>query len=158
MTFPFARILYELVMYSFILVIGALVGMEIPILTTLLSQKEKLKDSIANVMSLDYLGALVGSVAFPLLLLPSLGLLQSSFIIGLINIIVAIVNVFIFRDHLVYYRQLLGICAGIFNRTNGIYALRNDDYALRRKAPIFWSGNLYQTNGLPKNCHYPLGD
>lgn len=112
-TFPFARILYELVMYSFILIIGALVGMEIPILTTLLSQREKLKDSIANVMSLDYLGALVGSVAFPLLLLPSLGLLQSSFIIGLINIIVAIVNVFIFRHHLRYYKALLAICISI---------------------------------------------
>ena len=34
MAFPFARALYELVMYSLILVIGALVGMEIPILTT----------------------------------------------------------------------------------------------------------------------------
>jgi spermidine synthase len=114
MTFPFARVLYELVMYSLILIIGALVGMEIPILATLLARKNQMKESIANVMSLDYLGALIGSVAFPLLLLPSLGLVQSSFAIGLINIFVAIVNVLIFKDHLKNYKVMLRWCLLIF--------------------------------------------
>jgi len=87
--------------------------MEIPILTALLSQKNEVRDSIANVMSLDYLGALIGSVAFPLLLLPSLGLVQSSFAIGLINILVATVNVFIFRKHLKNFQNLLFACITI---------------------------------------------
>jgi len=113
MAFPFARPLYELTMYTLILIIGALVGMEIPILTALLSQKNEVRDSIANVMSLDYLGALIGSVAFPLLLLPSLGLVQSSFAIGLINILVATVNVFIFRKHLKNFQNLLFACITI---------------------------------------------
>lgn len=113
MVFPNARVLYELVMYSLILIIGALVGMEIPILTTLLAERSRVKESIANVMSLDYVGALIGSVSFPLLLLPSLGLVQSSFAIGLINILVAIVNVVVFRDYLRHYKQLLGLCIGI---------------------------------------------
>jgi spermidine synthase len=110
MAFPFARILYELVMYSLILVIGALVGMEIPILTALLARNKKIKDSIADVMSLDYIGALIGSVSFPLLLLPSLGLIQSSFAIGLSNILIAIVNVFVFRSVLTRYRQMMSAC------------------------------------------------
>jgi len=113
MAFPFARGLYELTMYSLILIIGALVGMEIPILTTLLAKKNDLKDSIANVMSLDYLGALIGSVAFPLLLLPSLGLVRSSFAIGLINIFVAISNVVIFRRHLSNFKGMLITCFAI---------------------------------------------
>lgn len=113
MTFPFARVLYELVMYSLILVIGALVGMEIPILTTLLSQKASTKESIANVMSLDYIGALIGSVAFPLLLLPSLGLVQSSFAIGLINIFVATVNVLFFKAYLPSFKKMLALCFAI---------------------------------------------
>lgn len=107
MAFPFARVLYELVMYGLILIIGALVGMEIPVLTTLLAQKDSIRDSIANVMSLDYLGGLMGAVAFPLLLLPSLGLIQASFTIGLINIFVAIINVYIFKDHLKNYKAML---------------------------------------------------
>lgn len=110
MAFPFARILYELVMYTLILLIGALVGMEIPILTTLLAQNKKIKDSIADVMSLDYVGALIGSVAFPLVLLPSLGLIQSSFAIGLINICIATANVLVFRDHLAAFRRMLELC------------------------------------------------
>ncbi len=114
MAFPFARILYELVMYSLILSIGALVGMEIPILTTLLAKNKKIKDSIADVMSLDYVGALIGSVSFPLLLLPSLGLIQSSFAIGLINIFVAIINVFVFRHMLKNFRLMMGVCVAVF--------------------------------------------
>jgi spermidine synthase len=113
MAFPFARPLYELTMYTLILIIGALVGMEIPILTALLSQKNEVRDSIANVMSLDYLGALIGSVAFPLLLLPSLGLVQSSFAIGLINILVATINVVFFRKHLKNFQNLLFACITI---------------------------------------------
>jgi len=110
MAFPFARVLYELVMYSLILVIGALVGMEIPILTTLLSENRRIKDSIAEVMSLDYVGALIGSVAFPLVLLPSLGLIQSSFAIGLINILIATANVLVFRQQLRNYGLMLKGC------------------------------------------------
>ena len=113
MVFPFARALYETVMYSLILVIGALVGMEIPILTTILSQGRSTRDSIANVMSLDYLGALVGSVAFPLILLPQLGLVRSSFAIGLINILTAIVNVYVFRKYFKSAKLILFICITI---------------------------------------------
>jgi len=100
MAFPMVRVLYEGVMYSLILVIGALVGMEIPILTTILSQKNSTRDSIAHVMSLDYVGALFGSVAFPLLLLPYLGLVRSLFAIGLINVFTALISVVFFRKQL----------------------------------------------------------
>jgi spermidine synthase len=107
MAFPYTHVLYSLVMYSLILVIGILVGMEIPILTTLLSQKSSTRDALANVLSIDYLGALIGSVAFPLLLLPQLGLIRSSFVIGLINILTAIVNVYFFRMHLLRAKLMM---------------------------------------------------
>ncbi|PCK07142.1 MAG: spermidine synthase [Alteromonadaceae bacterium] len=113
MAFPLVRALYELIMYSLILSIGILVGLEIPILTTILSHKVSIKKSIAHVMSLDYVGALIGAVAFPLFLLPTLGLLQSSFAIGLINIFTALVNVVVFRDQLKHYKWLLGTCFAI---------------------------------------------
>jgi spermidine synthase len=113
MVFPFAREIYELVMYSFILGIGALVGMEIPILTALLAERASTKDSIANVLSFDYVGALIGSVSFPLLLLPTLGLVQSSFAIGLINILIATVNVVAFRHHLPSFHRMMGLCLSI---------------------------------------------
>lgn len=88
--FPYYA-LYKPVMYGLILVIGALVGLEIPLLTRILSRSASFSDSLAHVLSLDYIGALIGSVGFPLLLLPSLGLFRSSFAIGLLNISVAFI-------------------------------------------------------------------
>jgi spermidine synthase len=92
------RVVYETTMYVLILTIGILVGMEIPIISTLLSTQQSAKKSIADVMSFDYIGALFGAIAFPLLLLPSLGLIQSSFVVGLINALVALTNAYVFRD------------------------------------------------------------
>ena len=106
MTFPFSPSMYRTVMLGFILVIGALVGLEIPLLTRILSQAGGTRRSIANVMSLDYVGALIGSVAFPLLLLPSLGLVRASFAIGLTNIIVALMTIHFMRDCLPSARRL----------------------------------------------------
>ena len=97
--FPF-HALYRPVMYGFILVIGTLVGLEIPILARILSRSATWKDSIANVLSLDYVGALVGSISFPLLMLPTIGLFQSAFAIGLLNIFVAFLTVFFFHKEL----------------------------------------------------------
>ena len=59
-------------------------------------------------LSLDYIGALIGSVAFPILLLPSLGLITASFAIGLTNAGVALLNVFWLRDHLDNFNRTLG--------------------------------------------------
>jgi len=106
MAFPLVHALYNTVMFGLILMIGVLVGLEIPILTTILAQRTGTRDSIAEVLSLDYLGALIGSVAFPLFLLPQLGLVRSSFVIGLINALTALVNIYYFRDRLPDARQL----------------------------------------------------
>jgi len=113
MAFPLVHALYNVVMFGLILVIGVLVGMEIPILTTILAQRAGTRDSIANVLSLDYLGALIGSVAFPLFLLPHLGLVRASFVIGLINGLTALVNVYYFRDRLDDVRRLALLGTGI---------------------------------------------
>ena len=111
MAFPFARVLFEFVMYGLIIVIGALVGLEIPVLTTLLARGRSTKESISEVLTLDYVGALFGSILFPLVLLPALGPIRSSFAIGLMNIGVALVSVMAFRALLgAHYRRMLGMC------------------------------------------------
>ena len=113
MSFPYVRALYDAVMFGLIFIIGALVGMEIPILTGILAKKQSMRDSIANVMSLDYVGGLIGAVAFPLLLLPNLGLLKSSFAIGLVNIITALINIHFFREYLTRPRLMTAISVGV---------------------------------------------
>ncbi len=106
MAFPMVRALYDVTMFTLIFIIGTLVGMEIPILTRILEQKQSTRNSIANVLSIDYLGALIASIAFPLFLLPQLGLVRSSFAIALINILVALINLYFFRKYLVRIKLL----------------------------------------------------
>ncbi len=113
-TFPFSPGLYQTVMFAFILMIGTLVGLEIPLLTRILTQSSGTRKSIANVMSLDYVGALVGSVAFPLMLLPSLGLMRSSFAIGTINILVALITVLYLREFIPQYKRVLKVIGVAF--------------------------------------------
>ncbi|MFQ6538846.1 MULTISPECIES: polyamine aminopropyltransferase [Aphanothece] len=69
------------------LLVGVLGGMELPILTRLLEGQEQLRTALARVLALDYLGALVGSLAFPLLLLPALGLLPTAALLALVPLL-----------------------------------------------------------------------
>ena len=141
--FPMVRALYDVTMYSLILIIGTLVGMEIPILTAVLAQKHSTKDSIANVMSLDYIGALIGSVAFPLFLLPQLGLVRSSFAIGLINILTALSNLYFFRHYLTQVKLLTVISLVILSVLVGftIYGTVLTSYAEKH---LYFDQVIYQ--------------
>lgn len=66
------------------ILLGTLAGMELPILTRLLEQDEDLKQTLAGVLALDYVGALLGSLLLPLVLLPSLGIFPAASLIGAI--------------------------------------------------------------------------
>lgn len=114
--FPFSPGLYQAVMFGFILTIGTLVGLEIPLLTRILTQVSGTRRSIANVMSIDYVGALIGSVAFPLMLLPNLGLMRASFAIGLINICVAFLSVVFLRQFIPDPRRVLAVRRSTFGQ------------------------------------------
>lgn len=99
--------------FCLIAVLGSLIGIEIPILTRIVRQYEDLKQSLADVLSFDYLGALIASVVFPLLLLPVLGTMRTAFVIGMLNLSVAIMNVWIFRQELKKHLRLLSISIGL---------------------------------------------
>ncbi|MBA3530356.1 MAG: polyamine aminopropyltransferase [Ardenticatenales bacterium] len=101
---------YHIAMVLLTFLVGGMVGMEIPILTRLSSSSEEsIKDALANVLAFDYLGALIASVLFPLLLLPELGVLKTAFVTGLLNMAVVFLNLHTFRDRLRQWRQLLGV-------------------------------------------------
>lgn len=90
--------IYYLVMYLTIIIIGIMVGLEIPIITRIIEENENnLRITIANVLSFDYIGALLGSLAFPLILLPHLGEIRAAFLVGLINISVAILIIYKYK-------------------------------------------------------------
>ncbi len=104
--------LYTPAMYGLLIIIGTLVGLEIPLLTRIMSTKGDWKEAIANVLSLDYLGALIGSVAFPLVMLPVMGLFRSSFAVGLLNVAVALGAILFFGNKLNRYKTCLFAALG----------------------------------------------
>jgi spermidine synthase len=92
---------FRVVLYSVVLVIGTLVGMEIPLLLRLLRARYAFKDLVARVLTVDYLGALVGSLAFPIFFVPRLGLVRTSLVIGAINALVALASTWLLAADLV---------------------------------------------------------
>ena len=109
---------YAVVMYSETILIGILAGAEIPIMTRIIEEDEKnLSVTLSSIFSFDYIGGLVGAVAFPLFLLPKLGFFSTSFLCGLLNIIAAILILYRFGEfvaHIRVYRAIsVGIAAGM---------------------------------------------
>lgn len=95
---------------ALILVLGTLVGLEIPLLIRIVEDLRKnLRMTVGQIMGFDYLGALLGGVGFPLVLLPMWGLIGSSFLIGLFNVLVAVVVLVVFRTHLRWKHFLWGL-------------------------------------------------
>lgn len=86
---------FQVALFLIVLVVGTLVGLEIPILIRLLKFKLDLKDLVARVLALDYVGALVASLLFPLVLLPRLGIHRTSLFFGLLNALVAFGTTFL---------------------------------------------------------------
>jgi len=64
------------------------------------------KDVVANVLTFDYLGALAASLAFPILLVPHLGLVRSALLFGLVNAAIALWSTYLFADVLPTRRTL----------------------------------------------------
>jgi spermidine synthase len=88
------------ILYGEIVLVGALVGLEIPLLLRLLKDEVEFKELVAQVLSFDYVGALVVSLVFPLVLVPSLGVVKSALAFGLVNALVALWSTWIFGEQL----------------------------------------------------------
>ncbi len=107
---------YYLVMVFLILSIGVLIGLEIPLLTRIMEKHYLLKFNISNVLSVDYLGALVATLIFPFILLPLLGTFRSALFFGIINMGIGVLNVWCFsnqlkgRDFKKYVGGLIFVC------------------------------------------------
>jgi spermidine synthase len=101
---------FQLLLYTLVFIIGALVGLEIPLLMRLLRDRLEFKDVVANVLTFDYLGALGASLLFPLVLVPRLGMVRTALLFGLVNAAVALWSTHLLREHLPRRRPLVALC------------------------------------------------
>ena len=103
---------FRFALFAHVFLVGALVGVEIPLIIRILETHASLKELVARVLALDYMGALVASLAFPLLLVPHLGLFRTGLLFGLLNAGVALWATFLFEGDLRRVRRLRGLAGG----------------------------------------------
>ena len=78
------------IIYLMSIIIGILIGMEIPLVVRLNDEFEELRVNVASVIEKDYYGSLAGGVFFAFVGLPYLGLTYTPFVLGAINFMVAL--------------------------------------------------------------------
>ena len=101
------------VLYGYAMLIGLLIGMEIPLVARMNEAYEGLKTNIASVMEKDYYGALVGGLLFAFFLLPNLGLTYTPIALGAVNFVVASVLLWRYRDLLEKRKSLIAAFWGV---------------------------------------------
>ncbi len=140
---------FRWVLYGMVGVVGILVGLEIPLVMRILKRNVAFKDVVSQVLTFDYLGALAVSVAFPLILVPQLGLIRTGLLFGLLNAAVAVWALWLFRFELRQFKAhalacglTLAVLAAAFLGANHITTLAEDRFYQDRI--VFTAASPYQ--------------
>ncbi|MER7583813.1 polyamine aminopropyltransferase [Kitasatospora sp. NPDC097691] len=92
---------YQAAMVGLTCLIGILIGAEIPLLMTLVQRirREDAGRAAADLFAADYVGALIGGLAFPFLILPTLGPGDGALLTGAVNAVAgAALVLWLFRE------------------------------------------------------------
>ncbi len=126
---------FRALLYGMVGVVGILVGLEIPLVMRILKREVALKNLVSQVLTFDYLGALAVSVAFPIVLVPHLGLIRTGLLFGLLNAAVAVWALWVFRHelrrfgaHAVACGLTLAVLAAGFVQADAVTSLAEDKF------------------------------
>lgn len=130
--------------------IGVLVGAELPLLMTLfqrgrLVSAEESGSILATLNAADYVGALIGGLAWPFLLLPNLGLLQGTAAAGLLNLVAALVVAGVVLRRSIRRTHLLSVTAVMLVAIIGLVVLiiRSDGVVATARQKLFSDPIIY---------------
>ena len=88
---------FHVLLFAIVFAIGVLVGLELPLLMRIMKEHLDFNDLVSRVLAFDYIGALLASLLFPLVLIPRLGLVRTSLVIGILNALVGIWGTWLLR-------------------------------------------------------------
>ncbi len=143
--FAFANLSYfNIVLYAIVFGIGTLVGLEIPLLMRMLKDELDFKELVSRVLTFDYIGALAASLLFPLFLVPTLGLVRTSLVFGVINAGVGLWGTWLLLPHLTPRKaQFLRIKAGIIIVLLTIGVIKADLLTVLAEESLFQDTIIY---------------
>ncbi len=125
---------FPVFLLGLVLTLGALVGIELPLLLRLLEERLSFRELVAKALGVDYVGALLGSVGFSLVLLPGIGLVRTSLVLGMMDSVSAFASCVVLSgdsadEARALWRRKLG-AAFIFCLLGAGFALSEDISAL----------------------------
>lgn len=136
---------FQFILYLLVFVTGCLVGLEIPLLMNILKDKVQFRDLVSNVFTFDYIGALLASILFPLVLVPKLGIMGTSLFFGMINVSIAIALCFLLKAELKNVYLLRTKAIGAFLILFIVYLFSNSILS-------YSEGKLYGENIIYSNA------
>src|SRR4051812_20714934 len=117
---------FRLILYLLVGLTGILVGLELPLLMNILKNRYEFRDLVSRVFTFDYIGALLASIVFPLLLVPYLGLIRTSCFFGILNVLVAMIVLVKFKSEIRWaaYLKIKAVAVIVF--LSAIFFWAND--------------------------------
>ncbi len=149
---------FQFTLYFLISLTGIFVGMEIPLIMRILNSKIEFKDLVSKVFTFDYIGALLASIIFPVLLIPHLNIIRTSILFGLFNIGLALYLVYYFKHEIKNVNRIYiqGLIAGfsliiVFVFSNEV--TRMSESEMYGESIIYSKNSKYQRIVLTRNHH-----
>jgi spermidine synthase len=88
---------YSIILYAFAFVIGGLIGLEIPVLLRINTRYTRsLRVNLAEILSMDYVGALIGALLFAYVLVTRVSVGKIGAALGLTNALLALLGLIYF--------------------------------------------------------------
>lgn len=149
---------FRIVLYALVSLTGILVGLEIPILMRILRENLAFRDLVSRVFTFDYIGALLASLIFPLILVPRIGLIRSALLFGMINVAVAAIVLYGFAEAKPFRKRysfaiassLLLLAVVFFNSSRIMTIAETQTY---QDQIIYAKQTPYQRMVLTRNSH-----
>jgi spermidine synthase len=99
---------YIIIQYFFIIGIGLIIGFEIPLITRINEAYiSELRFNLGAVLKMDYIGALCGSLLWVFILPKFFTIVESAFVLGLLNISIGAVTLFFFRKLITFKKRMV---------------------------------------------------
>lgn len=130
---------FLLVQYFFIMSIGFLIGLEIPVVLRINERyAEKLSLNIEKILSADYIGSLAGALLWVYVLLKKFPITESSFILASVNFAIAIITYSYFRyKNLIAKRRFIIVLIIITAVSLVIGYSRNRDWNMKLEQKLY---------------------
>ena len=105
---------FHLLLYFLAFLIGFGIGLEIPLLLRINERwRSQLSDNVGEILSLDYVGALIGALVWAFVMLPVLPLDKISLILGLANLGAALLTWYLLKPAINGHLKLLILFLGV---------------------------------------------